>query len=184
MDNEALKQSLLAIGLPVSVLHTTLPLEGQTSLREALVSRTTGGWTDRTGFMVYPSASSLSGKARTAFYTLAKECFLARKEVYVVSLSRMVDALVTDNYESTYRSMQAADMLFIVDFFEYGAPVPFSGVEGARLRAYIKNRIDAGKPVSLLSDKTLPSCKEWYPMSFLDLLSEHTTTYAIGKVGG
>jgi len=181
MDNEALKKNLLLVGIPASVMHTTLVLQGQQALRDSVMAKVKGLEGADKGYAIFPTASNGAYKARTVFYTLAKECFLARKNVYVTNLISMLDAIVNDDYQNTYQAMNSAQMLFVVDFYEDGAPVPFSGSDGARLRAYIKAYLERGGIVSVLSDKPLASCKGWYPVSFIEVLATYTDAYGIDK---
>lgn len=178
MDSEAMKKGLFAVGVPARAAQTTLVLEGQQALRDSIKGRDAEAGT---GYVVYPATDKYAAKARTVFYTLAKECFLLRNRVCVVNLTRAVDALLTDGYPAVMDCMSESRMLFITDFYEYGAPSPFSGADGARFRGFVKGYIESGRAVSVLSDRPLPSCKDWYPASFLELLSGHTEAFVVDK---
>lgn len=179
MDNDAVKKSILSVGIPASAMQTTLVREGQQALRDSVIERTENPSTK--GYALYPSSAGAVYKTRSVFYALAKECFLSRVGVQVVSLVSLLNAITNDEYSNLYQTVSSAQMLFVTDFFEHGAPVPFSGSEGARLRAFLKAYMERGGVVGVLVDKPLASCKDWYPVSFLELLSSHTDTFAIEK---
>lgn len=161
-------------GIPAFVIPTTLPKEGHPEIREMIQSGAYRHNGEMYGFYLFTQRDTSVTKARRVFYLIAKELFLSGVKVYCVSLSDLIDAFNAEEYNGHAYACDNVDMVLLTDFYESGAPNPMTPQDSSRLRAWMRNRFEEGKAVSLLSDAPLDRCDGWWPASFLRYLAEHT----------
>lgn len=176
--DDDIRQGLSAAGIPAVAMSTTLPKEGAPQLRQLIVE---GVLRPPRGVFLYPKSKTKASAARTLFYLVAKELFLSGVSVYCIPLSRLVSLL--SNYDSEDENAAAmvdrVRAVFVLDFFEDGAPFPLQAWEAAKLRSWIRARVEAGVSVSFLSDSSPDRCGLWWPSSFMGYVCDSTTTQGV-----
>jgi len=177
--DEEIRTGLKSSGVPEATFYTTLVLENASDLRELIVSRSLLRKGAAKGVYVYPKAKANTTRARKLFYLVAKEMFLTGTTVFCVSLTRLVELLNSEDYFGDAASIDKVRVVFLLDFYEEGAPSPLTPSDAAKVRTWVRQRFEEGNAVSLLSDSPLDRCAPWWPVSFLGFLNENVYTYAV-----
>lgn len=177
--DEEIRLGLKSAGIPESVFGTTLAKENAMSLREMVTQHALVQPTRATGLYVYPSKRTEALRARKLFYLLAKELFLSGSTVCCLPITRLIEALNSDEYSGEAMLIDKVRMVFVLDFFEEGAPFPFTAFDAARIRTWVRQRYETGNAVSFLSDSPLDRSASWWPQSFLGFIGDHTVAYPV-----
>lgn len=172
--DEEIKAGLKDAGVPEYVIGTTLLKENQPTLREAVASGALSRLTKMTGVFIYPAKRNSPMQSRTAFYLVAKELFLSGTSVVCLPLSRLVEALTTDEMTLEANKVDQVRMVFVLDFYEDGAHFPLSPGDAARVRTWVRKMFESGRGVSFLSDSPLERSNAWWPQSFTGFISDNT----------
>lgn len=183
-ESSGIKASLAKAGIPDAAITTTLPLMGREDIRSYIAKRGYIGETGLQGYYVYPQVVGDTAKARKVFYVTAKEMMLSGVQVYCIPLVRLVQRLTDDSGDSDtdyeLNFIESSQMLFVLDFYEREVPFPLSPWQAAVVRNWIKERIESKLAVSLLGDKRLEDCSDWWPSPFLNQLGLGLTTFVVG----
>ena len=81
---------------------------------------------------------------------------------------------MSDEYAGDSIYIEDVRMVFILDFYEEGAPFPYSPMIAAKIRAWIRAKFEGGGAVSFLSDGPLDKALAWWPQSLLGFINDHT----------
>lgn len=177
--DDEIKSGLKNAGIPESVFSTTLLKEDMPLLREAIARGSLVRPASASGVYVYPLRKESTLQARRVFYTVAKELFLSGVTVYCLPLSRLIEALRSDELTGEVTRVEKARMVMVLDFYENGAGFPLDASESAHVRAWARRRFEAGKAVSFLSDSPVDQCSSWWPASFLGFINDSVVTQAV-----
>ena len=172
--DDEIRHGLKTAGVPDSVFSTTLVKEGQDKLRQYIIDRVLS----RKGIWLY-AKPRLAASARKTFYLLAKELFLSGTTVCCIPLSRLADALNSDEFFGEAVMVERVKAVFILDFYESGAGFPLDAYNASRVRTWIRSKIESGGVVSLLSDTTPDKCTDWWPTSFMGYLTDATISHEL-----
>ena len=182
LDKDGKRLLLKQSGIPDWVIPTTLVKEKQPDLRSFFASQAyvadTGLWR---GVYIHPKRPAADVQARKVFYLAAKEAALYRLQVYVTSLPRLVMALCEeeDAEVSDLSAVERVKTLWVTGFYEQGAPFPLTPWQAARLRGWVLDRYESGRPVSWLADRPLAETTAWWSGSFISMLQEHTVSFSV-----
>ncbi len=177
--DDEIRMSLRNSGVPELVFGTTLAKEEAPELRELITSSTLVRPTSARGLYLYPKTRTATVRARKLFYLVAKELLLSGVTICCLPLSRLMEALDSDDVVGEAARVERVRMVFVLDFYEEGAGFPFSPSEAARLRAWMRRRFEAGNAVSFLSDSALDRCVPWWPQSFLGFISDNVVIHSV-----
>lgn len=177
--DDEIRLGLKAAGIPESVYSTTLVIENAQPLRDMITSRSLMRPSGATGVFVTPTKGAEAMRARRIFYLLAKELFLSGTTVCCLPATRLIEALNSDDYSGEAMLVDKVKAVFVTDFFEDGAPFPFTALDAAKIRAWVRQRYERGDAVSFLSDAPAARCTQWWPISFLGFISDHTVAYPV-----
>ena len=177
--DDEIKSGLRNAGIPESVFSTTLLKEELPQLREMIAGGSLVRPTSARGVYMYPKRKDSVLQTRRAFYTVAKELFLSGITVYCLPLSRLVEALRSEELTGEATRVEKARMVLILDFYENGAGFPLDASESAHVRAWARRRFEAGHGVSFLSDAPLEQCVPWWPASFLGFINDSVVVQAV-----
>jgi hypothetical protein len=177
--DEEIKRGLKASGVPESVFSTTLPREHAEELREMIVTKTLVSFSEARGVYIYPKTKTNTVQARRIFYLVAKELYLSGVTVACLSLSRLVELLNSEDYVGEAVRVDRVRVVFLLDFYEEGAPFPLSPQDAAKVRAWVRSRFESGAAVSFLSDAPVDRCSAWWPVSFLGFINENSFVHAV-----
>ena len=179
--DDEIRIGLKNAGIPETVFSTTLQKEGATTLREYVKEGSLLRPRSTSGIFLYPSKKDAATHARKLFYLFAKELFLSGVTVCCLPLSRLLDAINSDELVGEAIRVEQVRMVFVLDFYEDGAPFPFSPTDAAKLRSWVRARFEAGNAVSFLSDATIDRCSLWWPSSFLGFISDNVVVHPVAK---
>lgn len=184
------RRSLLeSCNVPSYIYNTSLPKEGAQSLREWVESAQYVTDTSYVGLSLFPKHIRDYPKTRRVFHTLAKEvCLHSKGQAVCITLLTLNNILfadkVTENQDEYVARARTAPMLFISDFYENGAPPPFSPYQSVVIRDFLKTAADNGTGIFTLSDarvftetarnRAANAACEWWPSSTLQLISKRT----------
>lgn len=180
--DEEIRTGLRAAGIPESVFKKSLKTEGAEPLRDMITSGALiRGPKETTGVFIHPSRRAVpeATKARVVTYLLAKELFLSGITVYCIPLIRLMDNLRGSDFTQEGHMLEKVRMVVVTDFFEEGAPFPFTAAEAGHLRLWVRSRFEEGKGVSFLSDTPMERTGAWWPVGFLGQLGGNTVPYAV-----
>lgn len=178
--DDEIRQGLRNAGVPEMVFGTTLLREEAPELRELITSQSLVRPSSARGLFLYPKAKGTTGKARKLFYLVAKELFLSGVTVFCIPLTRLMETLTSfDDINGDASRLERVRVVFILDFYEEGAGFPFSTQDAARLRAWVRQRFEAGNAVSFLSDSAPERSLPWWPQSFMGFIHDHTAVHAV-----
>lgn len=178
VNDKALVQMLNDCGVPNAAISTTLPKEGQNELREFVEKRRYREGGTYRGVYVYNLRPAEAVKARRVFLTAAKEMLLSGAACYVLSLSRLVEAINNEEEDNDWHRINEADIVFVTDFYEHGCNSPMDSWQATRVRHWVKDKIEEGKGVSLLAD-VRPMGAAWWPPSFLAFIQSHVVEFEV-----
>lgn len=177
--DEEIRQGLRMAGVPEGVFKKTLVTENAKELRDMI----TGGALIRNGstvgVFVHPSKLSEAARARNVFYLLAKEMFLSGTTVYCIPVIRLLEALAATDHSHESMMLEKVRMVFITDFYEAGAPSPFSPGDAGRLRLWVRSRFEEGRGVSFLADTPMAKASAWWSDGFLGFIGGNTVPYPV-----
>lgn len=174
--DEEIRMGLRDAGIPEMVFSTTLAKENQPTLREAVVQHTLVRPSSVTGVFAYPAKKANTTQARKVFYLIAKELYLTGTSVVCLPLSRLLEALTSDEMTLEASKVDQVRMVFILDFFEEGAPFPLSAGDAARIRAWVRRMFEDGRGVSFLSDVPPDRCSAWWPQSLMGFINDNVVS--------
>lgn len=177
--DDEIRQGLRNAGVTEAVFSTTLLKEDAPALRELITSKSLVRPSSARGLFLYPSVKGNTGKARKLFYLVAKELFLSGVTVCCIPLTRLLEALTSDDLHGDASRVERVRVVFILDFYEEGAGFPFSTQDAARLRAWVRHRFEAGNAVAFLSDSAPERTLPWWPQSFTGFIHDHTVIHAV-----
>jgi hypothetical protein len=126
------------------------------------------------GVFVYPLGPTHYNKVRKLFYLLAKELFLSGHTTYCLPLTRLYEAVSSEEYTLEASMVAQVEFVMVLDFYERGAPFPLQASESAKLRAWVRAKFERGDSVCFLSDRVLSECNDWWPEAFTGYLTENT----------
>lgn len=172
-----IRSAIRSARIPSSVLSTTLPKEGENALRDYVLHRRYKRNSEYLGIYLYPSTLAVSAKARKAFFLVAKEMILSRVSVYCTTLSDLAKHLSYDYDDDD--GIESADVLFIADFYEQGAPMPLDAKFSAMVRSWIRGRLEKGKGICLLADSSPNLIETWWPSSFRTIIEGYLEVFRI-----
>lgn len=178
-NDEEIRAGLKNAGVPEFVFGTTLLKENAPALREMVETKTLVRPTSARGVFIHPAKPAQITQARKLFYLTAKELFLTGVTVCCIPLSRLMEALTTDDFVGEASRVERVRMVLILDFYEEGAAFPFNPSEAARLRTWVRKRFEAGNAVSFLSDVPLSRCSAWWPQSFLGFINDNVIIHSV-----
>jgi hypothetical protein len=69
--------------------------------------------------------------------------------------------------------------VFVLDFYEGGTGFPLNAYDAAKVRSWIRSKIEGGCMVSMLSDTALDKCTDWWPASFLGFIHENDVIHEL-----
>lgn len=178
--DEEIRQGLHAAGVPDYAMWTTLALEKESVLHSMVSERALirEGAPSR-GVFMFPSPRASSTKARKLFYLVGKELFLTGKTVCCLTLTKLADVLRGEDFGWDAPPIDRVRMVMLLDFYEHGAGFPLETADAARLRAWIRNKFEAGGAVSCLSDSPVERCSAWWPSSFLGFVTENSIIHTV-----
>lgn len=177
--NDAIRQGLRAAGIPVQVYGTTLVNEGAQELRDMVTARRFCDPRRPEGLYLYPERRADAMQARRLFGLVAKEMHLTATSVYWLSLASFLSLSQGYGADEEVERAERAQAVFLCDFYEAGAPFPFSPQDATRLRYWIRRKFEGGGTVSLLSDTALTKVNDWWSPTFLDFIRGYTVSYAV-----
>lgn len=177
--DEEIRQGLRAAGVPEGVFKKTLKTENAEPLREMITSGAFVRDGATTGIFLHPSKRTEAARARTIFYLLAKEMFLSGTTVYCIPVIRLLEAMNGTDHTMESMMLEKVRMVFITDFYEEGAPFPFSAQDAGRLRLWVRSRFEEGKGVSFLSDTPLARAGSWWSEGFLGFIGGSTVAHSV-----
>lgn len=172
--DEEIRLGLRNAGVPEYAFSTTLVKENQSKLREFITERIL----TKKGLFLY-SKPKLAAQARKSFYLVAKELFLSGTTVCCIPLSRLVEALNAEDYSGDAVMIDKVRSVFLLDFYEGGTGFPLNAYDAAKVRSWIRSKIEGGGMVSMLSDTTLDKCSDWWPASFLGFIHENAIVHEL-----
>lgn len=178
--DEEIRTGLRAAGVPEGVFSKSLKTENAEPLRELIkTGALIRGPKETVGVFIHPSKRTEAARARTIAYLLAKELFLSGTTVYCIPLIRLMESMQGTDYTSESMMLEKVRMVIVTDFYEEGAPFPFTAAEAGRLRLWVRSRFEEGKGVSFLSDAALQNAVSWWPAGFLGQISGSTVAYPV-----
>lgn len=177
--DEEIRLGLKSAGIPATIFGTTLSKEDAMPLRGMVTDGSLVKASTATGLYVYPKTRTASMRARRLFYLAAKEMFLSGVTVCCIPAFRLAEALNAEEYVGEAAMIDKVRMVFVLDFYEDGAPFPFTAYDAARMRHWVRQRYEAGSAVSFLSDSPLDRGATWWPASFLGFIGDHTVAYPV-----
>lgn len=178
-NDEEIRSGLRNAGVPEFVFGTTLLKENAPTLRAMVEAKELVRPTSARGVYMHPAKPAQITQARKLFYLTAKELFLTGVTVCCIPLSRLMEALSTDDFVGEASRVERVRMVMVLDFYEDGAAFPFTPAEAAKLRAWVRNRFEAGNAVSFLSDVPLSRCSAWWPQSFLGFINDNVIIHSV-----
>lgn len=164
--DDEIRAGLRQAGVPDTVMRSTLVTEGLPELRSLIQD----GTLRRSGIFVFCENSRKYPAARKAFFLIAKELFLTGTTVCCLSLSKLAEAIQSDDMVGYTSLIEEVRCVMILDFYEEGAPMPLDAAVANRVRSWIRSAIERGIPVSFLADARLEACGKWWPGSFLGII--------------
>lgn len=174
--NNEIKMGLRMAGVASFADYTTLAKENETELRQMVTERQLVKKSGTTGIALSPKHAKDAAKVRKIFFLVAKELFLSGHTVLCASLSDVIALLKSEDITQQSVLLDTAEMLFILDFYEDGAPFPAEAAEAAMVRTLVRQRLDKNLGISVLSDAPLSKAHTWWPLSFLGIIEEHTVS--------
>lgn len=177
--DEEIRAGLRGAGVPEMVFGTTLLKEDAPELRALVVDHVLVRSSSARGLYIYPKNRNSVSQARRLFYLVAKELFLSGTTVCCLPLTRLAEALVSDEVSGEAAKIERVRMVFVLDFYEEGAGFPFDAQNAARLRAWVRRRFEAGGAVCFLSDAATDRCTTWWPPSFLGFISDNAIIHSV-----
>jgi hypothetical protein len=179
--DEEILLGLRSAGVPLKVCATTLVKEEALDLRVLVEGKALIRDEDASGIYMHPrlKTTELFGRARKLFYLVAKELFLSGHTVYCIPMFKLMETLKGDGSEDAESRIERVRMVFVLDFYEDGAPCPYSPQDASRLRAWTRQRFEDGKAVSFLSDSNADGCTSWWPLSFTGFIKDSFITYPV-----
>lgn len=180
MNRDAeIRQGLKMAGVPEGVFKKTLVSEDAKPLRDMITNGALLRTDGTTGLFVHPSKRLESAKARTVFYLAAKEMFLSGNTVYCIPVIRLLEVMNATDHSHEAMMLDRVRMVFVTDFYEEGAPFPFTPADAGRLRLWVRTRFEEGKGVSFLSDTPMARAAAWWTEGFLGFIGGNTTAYPV-----
>ena len=177
--DEEIRQGLRMAGVPEGVFKKTLITEDAKPLREMITGGTLVRDGATTGIFLHPAKRSDSARARTVFYLTAKEMFLSGTTVYCIPVIRLLEAMSAVDHSHETMMLERVRMVFVTDFYEEGAPFPFSAADAGRLRLWVRSRFEEGKGVSFLSDTGMAKAGAWWSEGFLGFIGGSTVAHSV-----
>lgn len=177
--DEDIRKGLRNAGITELVFGTTLLRENAPDLRELIANDGLVRQGSSKGLYLYPKVKTAVAQTRKLFYLVAKELFLYGVPVYVIPLTRLVDAINSEDIYPEAAKVESVSMVFVLDFYEEGAGFPFSTQDAARVRSWVRARFESGKAVSFLSDCGIDRCTAWWPQSFMGFITDNVVVQAV-----
>lgn len=179
ISDEQIQKGLDNSCIPKFVCGTTLLKEEAPDLRKIVAERLLVRPTGLRGVFMHPKSKGTTEKARRLFYVLAKELHLSGISVHCIPAFRLVEHLSSQEFSVEMERVDSVKIVFILDFYEKGAPNPYSPHQSALLRTWLRERFESGKAACFLSDVPLEASAAWWADSIIGFIGDNTLIQAI-----
>jgi hypothetical protein len=177
----AIGRALESSGVSRDAIMNTLELAGFPEMREMVVQELYFDEDDPhyLSINVHGQKGTSPKHLRMVFNLLAKEISLNRGVVRVVSFKDFSDAVCGRGERHTPDSLMELDMLFVLDFYEDGAPFPLGAFDAMLVRAFVRRFMEEGLGFCTHTDIPLLKTTKWWPQNFLSLIDEYSTQFLV-----